>query len=277
MLGYLTLLGWLLVVTGALAFLFSDMHDDASLDRRRARVRRWATGVRLRRAAGIGISVLGACTIFASFVPFEDLARTVRGLLQTSDPSVATASWLAVIATLVIALALAAGGARERAMQKKRARQTAMTDAHVSLGTGDVGEARHSVGLLLNQTRALTRRRDMRRHRASYIKHFYTLIWADEFIQNLRRTWTSGRRSANESDFLSWNEGAIDESIIKLRTLLILSDDAFEDSSRIAWERFVDRKIEADRPVTLELLRREERKVLRHRPRCRSGWSRDAT
>lgn len=213
------------------------------------------------------MSVLGAFTVFASLVPSEELGRWFRDLLRTEDPSAATAAWLAVLATLVIALALALSGNRQRAAQKRLERHAAMTNAHVSLGTGEVGEARHAVGTLLHMERQWQVRCELRRNRSDYVKHFYTLIWADEFIHNLRRTWTSGQWDGNESTFLSWNEAAIDESVIRLRTQLILSDSAFEDSSTIAWERFVDRKQKRGGADTLSLLRREDRKVLQGRRR----------
>jgi hypothetical protein len=265
--GYLIALGSLVVLVGLLLLSFSEFPDDGHRARRHARVARWATRARLVRAAGVGVSVVGAFTIFASVVPSDELGRWIRDLFRTDDPSAATAAWLAVLATLVIALALAVSGTRQRAAEKRQERQTAMTNAHVSLGTGEVAAARHAVGTLLHSRRERTIRRDVRRHRSDYVKHFYTLIWADEFIHNLRRVWTSGVWDGKESAFLSWNEAAIDESVIRLRTQLIISERAFEDSSAIAWERFVDRKRKRGESTTLTLLDREDRKVLRHR-----GW-----
>jgi len=263
--GYLTAMGSLLVLAGLLMFVFSEFPDDGPRARRHARVARWATRAHVTRAAGVGVSVVGAFTVFASVVPSDELGRWIGDLLRTEDPSAATAAWLAVLATLVIALALAVSGTRQRAAQKRQERQTAMTNAHVSLGTGEVAAARHAVGTLLHSRRECTIRRDVRRHRSDYVKHFYTLIWADEFIHNLRRVWTSGVWDGKESAFLSWNEAAIDESVIRLRTQLILSNAAFEDSSAIAWARFVERKAQTGGPATLALLDREDRKALRHR------------
>ncbi|NIJ05068.1 hypothetical protein [Frigoribacterium faeni] len=151
-----------------------------------------------------------------------------------ADWATVVGTFMAVGATVWIAIAVARSSSDARAQDRVHARRLAMTEAHIRLTTGEVASARHLVGTLLNLPRWRQLRR-VRCDRENYISAFYTLAWAVESISNLRRTWTSKAHRVGKSDFLSWNEDALFESLDDLYALLVATDVRFIEGSRSAW------------------------------------------
>jgi radical SAM superfamily enzyme len=176
--------------------------------------------------------VLDALLLY-SFLSHLD--STPENAPNIAEVMTALASFLAVGATVWVAIALARGSEKARQQEHRQARRLAMTEAHVRLTTGEVAAARHLIGTLLT-TRRRKQLEKVQRNRARYIQAFYTLAWTVESISNLRRTWTSREYSTGRSDYLTWNEDALFESLDGLYALLIATDTSFIHQSREAWD-----------------------------------------
>jgi len=153
------------------------------------------------------------------------------------------AQYLGVAATIGVAVALGISGSKRRALDEKRGRQQAMTDAHLRLTTGEVARARNEVGGLMALSSA-DAAECIRRSSEKYISAFYTLVWALESIDNSRRIWVVDPPDGKQSTFLTWNEDELKRTLPQLRSMLVPLVPGFDDSSGEA-ERSLTRIITA--------------------------------
>jgi len=165
---------------------------------------------------------------------FEPWANVIEEQVHLLPPS-SLAEYLGVGATLGVAVALGISGSKRRALDEKRGRQQAMTDAHLRLTTGEVARARNEVGGLMALGKA-DAAACIRQSPGTYISAFYTLLWALESIDNSRMIWVVGPHDSGESTFLKWNEAELNETVPKLRSMLMHELPGFEESSRTAEE-----------------------------------------
>lgn len=131
---------------------------------------------------------------------------------------------------------------------RKRERRQALTELHASLTSGDIAEARHTIGTLLYSMRT-------KEHpgRLESISAYFGLIWALQRSRNVLRThllpwkrmnaqmsvWqriVRGRRIEDMTRALTWNLSEIADNIVRFRFAYgeawdIEDDDAWADIS----------------------------------------------
>lgn len=149
------------------------------------------------------------------------------------------ATWVSVALTLVAGAAAVSGFV----MLRRRERRQALTDLHVALTSGEIAQARNTVGAVLYSS-------DSGPTRTQAIEAYFALVWAVQRARNVFRTYGIRWRPldapqhvltrvmrAGHTDAafaLTWNLTEMAESVVRFRDLHrddweIDDDDAWAD------------------------------------------------